>query len=85
MGSNSRSTNSQVALTALWQQRRGLPLAVRDEEFGLDLSAQHSVPACGEVRPPWLELRGGYDFCSLCSHFATDGHLASEGHRRRVQ
>jgi len=34
---------------------------------------------------PWLELRGGYGFCSLCSLYATDAHLASEKHKKRQE
>lgn len=35
-------------------------------------------------RPDWLEVRDGYDFCSLCNIFATDGHLSSAGHRKKL-
>lgn len=33
---------------------------------------------------PWIELKGGYQHCWLCQAYATDGHIASEKHKRRV-
>jgi len=37
-----------------------------------------------EPRPPWLEVKDGFDWCSLCRLFATDAHLSSERHIRRA-
>eukprot|EP00747_Dinoflagellata_sp_TGD_P185228 gnl/TRDRNA2_/TRDRNA2_41663_c0_seq1.p1 gnl/TRDRNA2_/TRDRNA2_41663_c0~~gnl/TRDRNA2_/TRDRNA2_41663_c0_seq1.p1 ORF type:complete len:411 (+),score=74.66 gnl/TRDRNA2_/TRDRNA2_41663_c0_seq1:37-1233(+) len=37
----------------------------------------------GEL-PDWMEVREGAEFCRLCSAFATDGHLASDKHRKRL-
>lgn len=38
-----------------------------------------------EARPPWIELKDGFEWCTLCRLFATHGHLASERHQRRVE
>lgn len=47
--------------------------------------AQQSVALVqSSRRPNWLEVKDGYDYCSLCRHFATDGHLASERHKARA-
>lgn len=34
--------------------------------------------------PPWIELRDGWEFCTLCWSWWTEGHDASEKHRKRV-
>jgi len=38
-----------------------------------------------QSRPSWLELKDGYEFCSLCHLFATDAHLKSERHLRKEE
>jgi len=38
-----------------------------------------------EARPPWLAVVDGWDYCRLCSLFATDEHLQSRSHLRKVQ
>jgi hypothetical protein len=35
-------------------------------------------------RPEWIIVKDGYDYCDLCHNFATDGHLNSERHKKRV-
>lgn len=35
--------------------------------------------------PDWMEVREEAEFCHLCSAFVTDGHLASEKHRKRLE
>ncbi|CAK0831364.1 unnamed protein product, partial [Prorocentrum cordatum] len=37
------------------------------------------------LNKPWIQMKDGYHFCLLCHTFATDGHLASERHHRRVE
>lgn len=41
-------------------------------------------PEIVEPRPSWLEVKDGFDWCSLCRLFATDAHLKSERHLRRA-
>jgi len=38
-----------------------------------------------QPRPSWLEIKEGFDTCSLCRLFATDAHLKSERHLRREE
>lgn len=35
--------------------------------------------------PPWMELRDGSEYCTLCGAYATHGHLASERHSKRLE
>ena len=42
-----------------------------------------ATSAAGE--PSWLQRRGGDVYCTLCSDVATQTHLFSEEHRRRVE
>lgn len=41
-------------------------------------------PTTENGRPSWVEVKDGFDFCTLCHVFATDGHLASERHRKKL-
>lgn len=44
-----------------------------------------SVPCSDPGRPRWLEVKEGWDYCSLCRLYATEGHLRSERHRYRQE
>jgi len=61
-----------------------------DDHFGVGLDRQPPLPALppiptlDEVQPS-REMRGGYDFCTLCNVLATESHLVSESHRRRLE
>lgn len=48
------------------------------------------VMPCAEPSPPrdpnlpeWVEVRDGWNYCTLCRLYATDGHLSSEKHKYR--
>jgi len=38
-----------------------------------------------ESRPAWMEKKDGYDHCTLCRVFATDGHLVAARHLKNVE
>jgi len=52
---------------------------------GAEVATLNTGLCCHESRPPWLEVKGGFDWCSLCQVFATDGHLSSDRHLRKVE
>lgn len=35
--------------------------------------------------PDWMDVREGAEYCRLCNAFATDGHLACEKHKKRLE
>jgi len=37
----------------------------------------------GEI-PEWMEIRDGAEFCKLCQNYATEGHILSSKHQKRV-
>lgn len=36
-------------------------------------------------RPCYIEVQDGWEYCTLCRHFATQSHLESEKHKYRVE
>ena len=37
----------------------------------------------GEL-PPWMEIRRGWRYCTVCQNYATEPHVASAKHQRRL-
>jgi len=36
------------------------------------------------ANPEWMEIRDGAEFCTLCWNYATEGHILSSKHQKRV-
>jgi len=54
------------------------------EDTAASTSSQATTTTLALRRPIWLTDKEGYDFCRLCRTFATDGHLTSDRHRRKL-
>eukprot|EP00429_Kryptoperidinium_foliaceum_P036010 CAMPEP_0176168946 /NCGR_PEP_ID=MMETSP0120_2-20121206/86476_1 /TAXON_ID=160619 /ORGANISM="Kryptoperidinium foliaceum, Strain CCMP 1326" /LENGTH=497 /DNA_ID=CAMNT_0017506685 /DNA_START=17 /DNA_END=1510 /DNA_ORIENTATION=- len=56
----------------------------RSSETKRHMDAVAELHRRGEL-PPWIELREGAEYCTLCWAYATEGHLESAKHIQRVQ
>lgn len=52
--------------------------------YGFDDAAGRRTEAPASFDEPWFEIKQGDLYCNLCGAFATDGHVASEKHKKRA-